>query len=364
MRGDTAGDRQLVGAALAGDRGAAQRLVRRMADTVWTACRLLGDEDTARAAFTEAIAALAADGFARLRPYDGRSRLEIFVALLSRDILAQRMLRRFHDDAHAGWTLFQRFFQPDLQRLILRRLPGAQRQDLRRDAYQEICLALIEEDYRRIKAYNGSGSFTGFILHMVDRLLIDFVRSIGSRRRLPAAIKRLPMLEQEIFRQIHWQGAATDVATLTGLLAMRLDPAPAAAEVAAALARVEASLPPGFGAAAEGAHQSVALSEVAEGAAEGLVEESPEELALAQEADRLVTGAAAALRDVAATLPEAEQLYLRVALSAAEPLPAREVARLMGRPVEEIYKLKQRVLRRLREALQDHAAVKNWLASV
>lgn len=363
MRGDTAGDRQLVGAALAGDRGAAQRLVRRMADTVWTACRLLGEEDTAREAFTEAIAALANDGFARLRPYDGRSRLEIFVALLARDILAQRMLRRFHDDAHAGWTVFQRFFQPDLQRLILRRLPGAQRQDLRRDAYQEICLALIEGDYRRIKAYNGSGSFTGFILHMVDRLLIDFVRSIGSRRRLPAAIKRLPLLEQEIFRQIHWQGAAPDAAALTALLAMRLDPAPAAAAVTAALARVEASLPPGF-AATEGVHQAVALSEVAESAAEELVEESPEELALAQEAERLVTVAAAALRDVGATLPEAEQLYLRIALSAAEPLPAREVARLMGRPVEEVYKLKQRVLRRLREALQDHAAVKNWLASV
>jgi RNA polymerase primary sigma factor len=365
MRADTAGDRALVGAALAGDRTAAERLVRRIADTVWTSCLLLdGGDEAAREAFAAVLAALQANGFARLRPYDGRSRLEIFVALLSRDILAERLLRAFRDDPRAGWTVFQRFFQADLQRLILRRLPGPQRQDLRRDAYQEVCLGLIEADYRRIRAYNGSGSFTGFVLHTVDRLLIDFVRSIGSRRRLPAAIKRLPALEQEIFRQIHWQGATPEAGSLARLLAARLDPAPAEGAVAAALAKVAASLPPGYGAAVEGAGQHVALSELAEGAAEGLIEESPEDVALAQEADRLLSVAAAVVRDVAEGMPEPERAYLRIALGGAEPLPAREMARLMGIPVEEIYKLKQRVIRRLREALQDHASVKKWLASV
>lgn len=362
MRADTAGDRALVGAAQAGDRAAAERLLRRIADTVWTACRRLeGGEAAARDAFAAVLAALEADGFARLRPYDGRSRLETFVALLSRDLLADRLLRAFHDDPRAGWSLFQRFFEPDLQRLILRRLPGAQRQDLRRDAYQEICLALIDEDYRRLRAYNGSGSFTGFVLHTVERLLIDFVRSLGTRRRLPAAIQRLPALEQEVFRQIHWQGAAAEPAALARLLATRLVSAPAADAVAAALAKVEASLPPAYAAAAG---QPVSLSDLADGAADGLIEASPEEIALEREADRLLSAAAAVVRDVGESLPEPERLYLRIALGGAEPLPAREMARLMSLPVADIYKLKQRVIGRLREALQDHASVKKWLASV
>ena len=70
------------------------------------------------------------------------------------------------------------------------------------------------------------------------------------------------------------------------------------------------------------------------------------------------------LRDVAATLSEEERLYIEIALGGAEPLPAREVALLMRRPVEEVYKLKQRVLKHLKEALEDHEAIKKWRTSV
>ena len=365
MRADTASDRILVGAALAGDRSAAERLLRRIADTVWTACRLLeGGEAEAREAFSSTLAALQADGFARLSAYDGRSRLEIFVALLARDALAQRLLRSFRDDPSAGWTMFQRFFDADIRRLILRRLPGQGREDMRRDAYQEVCLALIDGDYRRIRAYAGSGSFAGFVLHTVDRLLIDFVRSISARRRLPAAIRRLAPLDQEIFRQVYWERVAPEHGALAPALAARLDPAPADEAIAAALARVQAALPPGYGPGADGPSQLLSLADIAETAAPGLIEPSPEDLALEREAERLVAAAAAVLRDVAQGLPAPERLYLQIALGGAEPLPAREVARLMRTPVEEVYKLKQRVLRRLRDALGDHASVKKWLASV
>ena len=59
-----------------------------------------------------------------------------------------------------------------------------------------------------------------------------------------------------------------------------------------------------------------------------------------------------------------DQLYLAIVLAHAETLPAREIARLMQRPVEDIYKMKQRILKRLRDLIAEDAAVKIWRASV
>jgi DNA-directed RNA polymerase specialized sigma24 family protein len=53
-----------------------------------------------------------------------------------------------------------------------------------------------------------------------------------------------------------------------------------------------------------------------------------------------------------------------VLLSGADNLPAREMARLLQRPVEAIYPLRQRLMKRIKEKLADNAAVKTWLASV
>jgi RNA polymerase primary sigma factor len=322
-----------------------------------------GDSE-ARAVFSSTLAALQADNFAELRAYDGRGRLESFVAVRVRDILAQRLPHLFRQDPPAGWTAFQRCFAADIERLIRRRLPGRHHGDLRRDAYQDLCLALIDNDYRRIKAYSGSGSFAGFVLHAVDRLLVDFLRGLGSRRRLPAAIARLPELEQELFRQIHWQRMAPEPGALATALAAYRDPAPDASEIAAALARVGASLPRGYCPGSDGATQLLSLSDLAEAAVPGLIEPSPEDIVLEQEAGRLLALAAAVVRAVSADLPEPERRYLRIALGGAELLPARAVARLMRCPVDEIYALRRRLLRRLRDALQDDAAVKNWRASV
>jgi RNA polymerase sigma factor (sigma-70 family) len=284
-----AADRALIQDVLTAKPQAWDRLVRRVADTVWTACRLLcGHEEQARTAFAEVMTGLQADGFRRLRPYDGSSRIETFVALVTRELLAERLLRQFHSGPH-GWTAFERFFQTDIIRIITRRLPGTGRADLRQDAYQDVCLALIADDYRRLKAYGGMGSFTGFVLHMVDRLVIDFIR-----RTLPKA-DTAPLHEWE-------------------------------------------DIPCG--------------------------RPSPEGALLEHEDGRLLSLATEILRQTADSLPEAERLYLHIALSSGEPMPAREVARLMRRPVEEVYKLKQRVMSKLRDSLDKHPAVKNWRASV
>lgn len=367
--GGAAGDRDLVRAVLSGDPAAAERFLRATADIVWSACRrLTRDEAETRDAFAAVLAAMQADGFQRLRPYDGRSRLETFVALITRDLLALRLLRVLREDAQRGWRAFESFFQADIVRLILRRLPGEANDETRRDAYQEICVALIAEDYRRLKSYGGTGSFAGFVLHTVDRLLVDFIRSFSMRRRAPATIARLPALEQEIFRLVHWQGAAADVATLSKALAQRVRPLPATEDIATALQRVKSCLPAGYGSSPSPSARLASLDDAPELSEDGPGKApsvaSPEDIAIEQEAEALLSIAAGALRDVAATLPEAERLYLRIALGAAEPLPAREMGRLMQRPVQDVYKLKQQVLKRLKDALADHEAVKKWRVSV
>jgi len=295
----TADDRALVRDVLDAKPQAWDRFVRRVADTVWTACGLLTSDDVeARNAFGDVIDGFHVDGFRRLRQYDGSSRIETFVALSVRDILAERLLRLFRPDSGAkGWTAFERFFGADISRIIARRLPGADREHIRQDALQDICLALICDDYRRLKAYRGVGSFTGFILHMVDRLLIDFIR-----RTMP-----------------------TRQRTVATVLSTKTPPS---------WEEIPSDLP------------------------------SPEDVLLGQEGGRLLSLATEVLRQAAADLTEAERLYIHIALSGGGPIPARDVARLMRRPVEEVYKLKQRVMDRLRASLDKHPAVKSWRASV
>ena len=60
-------------------------------------------------------------------------------------------------------------------------------------------------------------------------------------------------------------------------------------------------------------------------------------------------------------LDPSERLYLKLALTGE---PAREIARVLGQPVENIHRLAQKVKRRIRDELGDEAAVKKWRLSV
>ena len=292
MSSHNASDRILVRYVVEAKPKAWDQFVHRVADAVWTACRLLTrDEPEARETFAAVVEGLRADGFRRLRAYDGSSRLETYVALVARDILAERLLRLFQSGTD-GWNAFERFFGADITRIIGRRLPGGEREDLRRDAYQEICIALIADDFRRLKAYRGIGSFTGFVLHMVDRLLIDVIRRTVSGRKMEAATS-LP----------EWEEIPCD-------------------------------------------------------------RPSPELAIQDREDEHLLSKASEVLRHAAENLSATERLYLQIVLGSGETIPARDVARLMCSPVEEIYKLKQRVMSQLRGALEKHPAVKLWRASV
>lgn len=273
-------------------------LARRIADTVWTAClRLEASEADARTAFALVMDGLRADGFRRLREYNGSSRIETFVILLTREILIERLLGNLADGRKQAWPALEHFFAADFRRIIARRLPGDIHEDARRDAYQEVCLRLVEDDFRRLKAYQGSGSFGGFVLHIVDRLVLDMVRRTHGRGDRDARPRPVHLDGDE------WEGLSCS------------DP-------------------------------------------------SPEESAMNAEEEALLSRLAAVLADLIDTLPPAEALYLRIALDGAVPLPARDIARLMGRPVTEVYKIKQRLMVRLHDILSEHPTVKKWRESV
>ena len=285
-------DRALINALVSGQSGAWESFVRRMADPIWSACRVVTKDDSAaQEAFTQVFDALAVNDCGRLRAYNGASPLERFVILVAREVLSERLLTTFRV-GQDGWPAFERFFRSDIQRLIAKRLGRPEHQDLRRDVYQEICLALIAERYRRILAHDGTGSFTGFILQVADRLCVDAIRHAVSRA----------------------QGGE------------------------------DLALPDDFDAASD--------------------TPSPERHMLDAEAARQIDAASGALRDLATEMDADEADYLRVALSDDAPLAARDIAQRLGRPVEDIYKLKQRLMIRLRERLKTHPAVKEWLASV
>lgn len=249
-------------------------------------------------------------------------------------------------------------FGADLQRLIHKRLPGEEHDDTRKEAYQSISLALIESDYRRLKSYNGSGSFAGFVLRTADRLLVDFIRSFAARRRLPNAVAKLAALDREVFKLVYWQHQPARPEILLAQVNARLGHASDVAEIAAALLRVKA-----YANAGQDGTRPVRADIDLQGIA-GSPEAIPEAQLVQEEENQRLTAALDVLTRAVEALPEAERLYLTIALGAAQTPRSREIAQLMQRPVEDIYKLKQRVLKRLRDSIAEAPAVKNWRASV
>jgi RNA polymerase primary sigma factor len=359
-------NRELLAAARRGDAAAADALARGLADLVWTACRrvTLNGVD-AEAAFRDVMTAMRAARFARLDGYDGRAGVEIYAALVVRDLLSERAIRLLSINAEHGWRAFEAFFGSDIRRMMMRMLPGANNQQNREDGYQSVCEAIVRNDFQRLRAYSGRGSPSGFVLRTIENLIIDFVRTIMPRRRLPAAVERLAGLDQAVFRLIYWDGFDADAARLVPRLAGAGGASPSIAEVAGAIDRVRCVLPRGHYQEPRGDGQTISFSAVEDvtvaSDAEDFVVRTPEEKLIESETDRLLDDAFKALQQALPKLAAVERLYLQLALTG---LPAREIARITGCPVEEIHKVSQKLKRQLREEIGGNAAMKKWLLSV
>jgi RNA polymerase primary sigma factor len=356
-------ERELLQAALRGNAAAAANLTRSLSDLVWTAClHVSQDKPAAEAAFRDVMTALKADNFARLKGFDGRARFRVYAVLVVRDLLTERVIKLLALNATAGWRSFEAFFADDMRRIILRNLPGTNHQQNREDAYQSVCEALLKNDLQRLKAYSGRGSPSGFILHVIQNLVIDHVRTIVPRRRLPAPIQHLAALEQTIFRLLYWERLVPDPTTLLPHLP-RGKPQVTEAEVAEAIVRVRAALPPGYFAEAHGPDKMIDISAADESLlGDGdLAVPTPEDNLLEEQEASLLEQALAVVMQALPRLDASERLYLQYAL---DGHPAREIARLAGLPVETVHKLAQRVKKQLRDEIGETDAVKKWRLSV
>jgi RNA polymerase primary sigma factor len=338
----------LVKAVVAGDAGAAQQFLQAVSDTLWSAVvKLEGEGAESEAAFLDVVDALKAGGYERLKMFDGRSRLSVYLAISVRDILADRLARSFVEAPRRSWARFERYFGTDIRRRVAQRFPREINSGQRDDAYQEICLKFIEDDYRRIRAYDGLGSFTGYILTIAERILIDLVRRDAPRRRLPAAIARLSQLDQDIYTAIVWNMHPVDANRLAVTMRGRFERDPDAAEIREVIERI-AKVSPLAPAAASGRSGTISLDSSGDGEKAFAVPDqggTPEEQLLEAEEERTRTRLLEAVKAAAAELPPNERLYLQIVCSSADPLPAREIARAMQLPVETVYRLKERAQR-------------------
>lgn len=344
-------DVDLVAAALTGNTDSVSRFIAEISGVAWASCLALSSyEGEARDSFIEIMAQLRSSGFASFRDYDGRSTLKTFTALVVRELHCGKLHQLLDSNPAKAWRLFEQLFEADIKRQVQQRISSPASEEFSRDLYQAVCLAFIDENYRRIHSYTGKGSFAGYILRCAENIIRDQIRrNILRRRRLPAEIERLGEIEREIFKLIAWYGCPERLDVVQLKLQSRFARDVGLTAIERALDRVRqhigrAPAPPNPDDLMPAGH-------------------SPEEIAIRAASDDQLSAAVGALAQAAGKLSDDERTYLDFVLSE-NPPPARELAQLLSRPVEEIYALKKRVLRKLREQLSENSAVKQWLASV
>lgn len=337
----------LISRLVAGDASAAAAFLHRAIPPLSAAiAKIEPQQHEQHAALLYVLTELKDDDYQRLKAFDGRASLSSFLVLLARELLARRAVDRLLEDPENGWPRFKRIFDHDIHIRIAKRFPFDAGTGRWEDIYQDICVKLVENNCRRLRDYGGKGSFVGFILKIVKNLLSDELRRDIPRRRLPAAIERMPALEQEIYKAVAWENCAPDVSRLTDVLRGRVVEEPGEADLRAALARVTEAVP-GLQAAAPARPKIVSL----DGAPATIESEfaqsyglTPEEQLLLAEEESTREVLIARIKASAQSLSDEERLYLQLAFGA-EPMPRRRIAELMHCPVEDVDRLKKKIQR-------------------
>lgn len=334
------------------DYEATERFLKLAERPLWIAVSALeGTQAAGQAALLRVLDGLKAEGWARLKKFDGRSTLATFLPLAAREILIAELPMTFQREPQTAWPRFERYFARAIRRRVSRRFPRADAAALD-DRYQDICIGLLEKDYHRIRAFDGRGYFEGYVIQIVDRLLIDLLRAEKPRRRLPAAIKLMPALEQSVFVLLAWH----DAPNVPTLLVERLRLQHPDADACSVKAAIESVYPAVLNVLAAVTPSEQPLPDGASGEGGQLrdLAPDPENALMISEAETAFEALLSSLTEVIATFPDEERAYLEIFLSAATPVPPREIARLLARPVAEIYQLRTKVMRRLAEFAQTH----------
>ena len=346
-------ERRVVALVASGNGSAIREFLDIAESSIWPVIVTLVGERAAEKTFLNVIAALKANGYARLKPYDGRSRLSTFLTLLSRDLLAENIARAFSLEPDKAWRVFDRLFGRDIRQRIRRRFPRAD-EARQMDLYQDVTIKLLEQNFRRIRAFTGRGSFSGYILVTVDRILIDILRQEAPRRRLPAEVLRMSPLHQAVFTATAWHGVPCDIGRVMVAVSGAIKPEPSPDQVGAALNELAGVIAATRGAGSK--LQEISLdANLGEHAAPIIVDPSAtvEEALLEQEEEQARDRLIEAMKREMASLSDQERFCLQTVLQASDSLPPREISRQMALPVDEVYKLRQRVLRWMKQIASD-----------
>lgn len=116
------------------------------------------------------------------------------------------VLTLFHRDPERAWELFIERYA-DVILSDLRRLGFDYDQAMDRFVY--VCQKLCEDDFRRLKTIQHTGSkgdLTPWVRKVVKHLCINWVWSADGRKRLLKPIAQLPAREQRVFELYFWKG--------------------------------------------------------------------------------------------------------------------------------------------------------------
>jgi len=343
-------DIALVSSAIS-DGNAWRSLVERHGGQVWSLCERLCSESDCDAAFDEIWQSLRDNNCGALRAYDGRASFGSYLHFLTANVLAGRFATAFTSEPERAWSAFEQAFRREIERMIhqvlgsseaLTRL-GSSPEDL----YQEVVLGLVADNFRRLRAYDGRGSFSAFVRTLVRNICLDWQRQQQGRRRLPVAIQRLGELDQQIYRWLCWSGHSEREVLLQGS-------ALASEEmVSAAIERVRKAAGGGRSAPRQGFEELAADDNLgsSHGASHSVA--SPEGELLEHEQEKRRELLLEKLRDLLRALPSPHQLYVRLRFFDDPPLAPWRIADVMRLGEKEIYKIRQEVQQTLRRKLAE-----------
>jgi RNA polymerase sigma factor (sigma-70 family) len=343
----------LVRAVVRGDPRAWETFVQRYSDLVYSHCSAVFSHPELEKEYLKVFRHLQSDDYAILRAFDGRSTFSTYLHLKLRELFAGRVLALFKQDAGRAWEAFQNCFNGVLEPL----------RKHNEDLYQDVCVCLIEDGYRRIVSFDGRGSFAGYIRRVIDNLCSDMRRKSAGRRRLPEAVKRLPLLAQQVYRQLYWHGSREH--DLADILRDENGNPYARAYIKQALDQLRntplrQSDPP--------IRELPLLFADGEGGAKEMeivdADHAPETVLLKSEQRRSEDEYIGLLSRAIDRLPAESALYLRLRFYSDPPKSPREMTRLMGRSEHEIYRIRRQTISLLRAALQKSTAVQNENLSV
>ena len=320
-----------------------RELVDRYSPTIWHLCSSACPEAERETSFAEFWQTLSAEGGALLRRYDGRASLQSYLQFVAVEVFSRRIQALLRTEPSRGWTILEAFFSREITRQICS-VAGSPRQLAEmgatpEDVQQDLALELGADGFRRLRAYDGRGSFAGFVRRVVRNLCLDWRRKQTGRRRLPKAVERMGELAQRAYELMEWNDCTEDD------VRDHLRGSAPDQEIQEAVRRVTETgtlhrplrrrVPAGSGLELEREPATSSPS-------------TPEQLLLQEEKGAQRGRLLRLVEQVVARLPAQQQLYVRLRFFEEPPLTPRQIAEALGLKEADVYRMRQDVVTSLR----------------